>query len=285
MDQFVAGVERQVAGNLSVSAQYIHRRYADFMGLVDTASRWTEVTRSDPGPDGLAGNADDGGMLTAYSLVNPGNASFLYTNPAGARRRYDAVQVVTRKRDTRAWQMQASYTWSRSEGNVTNQSHANAGYWELGNPGNFVNPNRLINAYGRSPFDPTHEVKLLGTVRPLRPGGLSASAVYRYTTGYAWGRQVVVRGLAQGTARIRVEPNGARRVEPTNVLDLRIEQAWRLGGRGRLGIFVDVFNVSNRGVPDSSNNVPVVNISGPLFGQPAAWTDPRTVRLGGRVSF
>jgi hypothetical protein len=255
------------------------------MGLVDTGSQWTPVTRLDPGPDGVAGTVDDAGMLTAYSLANPGNAFFVYTNPAGARRRYDALQLVARERDTRVWQMQASYTWSRAEGNVGNQRHANAGYFELGNPGNFVNPNRLVNAYGRAPFDPTHEVKLLGTARPPRVTGLGVSAVYRYATGYAWGRQVLVRGLAQGTARIRVETNGARRVEPVKVLDLRVEQAWRIGSRARLAVFIDAFNVANRGVPDSAIAVPVVPISGPSFGQPAAWTDPRTLRLGGRVSF
>jgi hypothetical protein len=216
----------------------------------------------------------------AYSLINPGGAFYLYTNPPDARRRYDAVQMILKKRDTRAWQAQASYAWSRAMGNVSNRSNANAGYWDLGNPGNWVNPNRLINAYGHSPYDPAHELKMLGTVRATRPAGLSASGVYRFTSGQTWERQVVVRGLSQGQARIRVEPTGTRRMDPESVLDLRLEQAWPLTSRGRVAIYVDALNLTNRGVAESVNGV-----SGPTFGEPMAWSDPRTVRVGGRLAF
>jgi hypothetical protein len=49
--------------------------------------------------------------------------------------------------------------------------------------GQFRQPNRPINAYGRSPFDPTHEVKLLGTGVLRCRGTLNVSGVYRYATG------------------------------------------------------------------------------------------------------
>jgi hypothetical protein len=111
---------------------------------------------------------------------------------------------------------------------------------------------------------------------------LNVSGVYRYATGYAWGRQVNVFGLAQGSARIRVEPNGVRRVAPTNTLDLRIEQTARVRAGIRIGVFLDVFNLGNRGVPDSAQSVPVNTVSGPRFGEPLAWTDPRTLRVGVR---
>jgi hypothetical protein len=98
----------------------------------------------------------------------------------------------------------------------------------------------------------------------------------------AWGRQVNVFGLTQGSARLRVEPNGTRRVAPTNTLHLRIEQTARVRARIRIGLFLDVFNVANRGVPDSAQSVPVNTMAGPRFGEPLAWTAPRTLRVGVR---
>ena len=267
--------------NVSVLAQYIKRRFDDFTGFVDTVSEWVPVARPDPGPDGVAGNADDGATMTVYNLLNPGKAFYFFTNPVAANRRYDAVQLILRKRDTRHGQAQVSYTWQTSEGTVGNQSFSNAGFNDTGLAGSFVNPNRGINAYGRLPFDPVHEFKLLATGATASwLAGLSASTVYRYATGNAWQRDVTVRQLNQGQARVHAEPRGARRLEPTNLLDLRFEQALRVRSDDRLGFYVDVFNVTNRGVATA-----VFNLSGPSFAVPTAWTDPRTVRAGVRYAF
>ena len=90
----------------------------------------------------------------------------------------------------------------------------------------------------------------------------------------------MVRLPQGGPIRIRVEPRGARRLEATNLLDLCVEQAWRVPGRGRLALFLDVFNLANRGVATS-----VADTSGPVFGWPSTWTDPRTLHAGLRFTF
>ena len=95
-----------------------------------------------------------------------------------------------------------------------------------------MNPNRRINAFGRAPFDPTHELKLLGTYRLPLWGGFNLSGVYRYTTGYAWGRRAVIRGLRHGSERVWVEPWGTRRLPPIRQLDLRVETTFSLGATG-----------------------------------------------------
>ena len=280
VDQFVVGLERQLWANVSVLGQYIARRFSEFTGYVDTASQWSAVTRPDAGPDGIAGNADDGPPLTVYNLLNPGQAFYLFTNPPDATRRYDAAQFVLRKRDTKYGQAQISYTWQKSEGTVGNQTFSNAGFNDTGLGGSFVNPNKAINAYGRLPFDPIHEFKVLATGRLSLWSGLSGSAVYRYATGNAWQRDTAVRQLTQGQQRVHAEPRGARRLDATNLLDLRFEQAVRVRGNDRLGLYLDVFNVTNRGVATA-----VFNVSGPSFAMPTAWTDPRIFRAGVRYAF
>ena len=127
-------------------------------------------------------------MLDVFNLTNPGNMHVVYANPEDAFNKYDAVQIVGRKRFSRSWQMQGSYTWSENRGTVGNRWHVNAARYDLGNPGSFVNPNGLINAYGHAPFDFTHEVKVLGSYRVPLWGGLMLSGVYRAHSGYAWGR-------------------------------------------------------------------------------------------------
>ncbi len=284
--QFVAGLEHELASDLSVQAQYIRRRFDTFMGLIDPASTWEPVQRRDPGPDGRLGTADDGAMLDLFNRTNSGTTSLLYTNPEGAFNKYDAVQVVARKRYSRGWQMQSSYTWSSNRGTVGNRMHVNAARFDLGNPGRFMDPNQNINAYGRAAFDPTHEVKLLGSYRVPFWGGTMVSGVYRYMTGQAWGRNAVITGFSQGVARVRIEPVGTRRAPAINEFDLRAEKLLPLSDRGgTLGLFFDLFNVFNQGVPDSNITNAISDLSNARFGLPNFWVDPRLLRVGVRVTF
>ena len=283
--QTIAGVEHELFDDVSVQAQYIRRRFSNYMGLIDTGSIWAPVQRTDPGPDGALNTTDDGSLVTAYFLTNPGAAFNVYTNPADAYNHYDAVQVAGRKRYSDNWQLQASYTWSRNHGTVGNRWHVNAARFNLGSPGYFVNPNLGINREGRAIFDPTHEAKLLGSYAVPWMGGAMVSAVYRYTTGQAWGRQVFFGGLPS-FERVRIEPIGTRRAPALNTADLRVEKTMRLPrSGGTLGVFADVFNVNNQGVPDSNVTNAINDVSGPNFGVPNAWLSPRMLRVGVRASF
>jgi hypothetical protein len=284
VDQLIVGVERELLSEISLQAQYIRRRFDTFMGLIDTGSVYVPIQLRDPGPDGRLNTADDGAMLDVFNLTNPGNMRVVYTNPENAFNKYDAVQLVGRKRFSNDWQMQGSYTWSENRGTVGNRWHVNAARFDLGQPGRFVNPNLGINAYGRASFDPTHEAKFLGSYRVPYWGGFMLSGVYRYMTGQAWSRTAVVTGFAQGTQRIRIDPQGTERLPAINRLDIRVEKTLSIHS-STLGLFADVFNVWNQGVPNSDVTEAVMSNSGPRFGQPNAWVDPRMLRLGIRASF
>lgn len=286
VDQIVAGVERELFTDVSIQAQYVRRRFDDFMGMIDTRSIYQPAQRVDPGPDGRLNTADDGALIDVYGSTNRSERFLLYTNPEGAYNHYDAVQVVGRKRYSRNWQMQSSYTWSKNRGTVGNRWHVNAARFDLGAPGRFVNPNSNINALGRAAFDPTHEVKVLGSYRAPMWGGTMLSGVYRYTTGQAWGRRAPIRGLPQGMENVRIEPVGTRRAPALNTLSLRAEKTLTLPRTGgTLGLFLDAFNVWNQGVPDSDAINAIMDNSGATFGEPIAWLDPRMFRAGVRVSF
>ena len=281
VDQYVVGIERELVADVSVQAQYVRRNFDQFMGVINTNTTWTARQVRDKGPDGRPGTADDGEMFTVFRPSNRGEESYLYTNPEGAFRRYDAIQLIGTKRYAHNWQMQASYTWSRSEATVGNLFGTNAGLKDLKDlsgglfPGVFSSPNGAINAEGVAPLD-VSELKILGTYRVPVWGGFNVSGVYRYHSGNTW-----ARFFRSGGFSIRAEPRGSRRLPSIASLDLRVEKTWGgLGARGTFGLFVDLFNVTNEGAATS-----VLSESGPSLGEPLSWTDPRTIRAGLRYVF
>ncbi|MGE0816287.1 MAG: carboxypeptidase regulatory-like domain-containing protein [Vicinamibacterales bacterium] len=283
VDQFVGGVEQQLFAGLTVLGQYIHREFRSFLAYAPDNVAWTPVARQDPGPDGRLGTQDDGAVFTVYSQVLTGTSGTVfqrYGNLENGWRQYRGGQVVLRTTATGPVQLQASYTRSQTRGTVTTGLHANAGVRVF----NAANPNRLINGDELTPFDPANEVKVLALWSPRRYGGWVASGVYRYLTGGAWGRVFMATGLPQGNEAIRVEPRGTRRLPAINQLDLHLEKAVSVRGRV-LSSFVDVFNVSNQGVPDSESGDVVIANSGPNLGVPTRWRLPRQGRIGLRLTF
>jgi hypothetical protein len=277
---YLAAVERQLPWGMSAKAQYIAHDFKESIGFIDTGSVWQPVQRIDPGEDGLLGTADDGGPMTVFLNTDQSTAGLLLTNPTGAYRRYRAAQFVVSKRSSHALHFQASYTWSRTVGSYNNAFSSNAANSDLGTNGAFVNPNRLLNAEGRTPQDFTHELKVLGTYRLAPWGGLNLSGIYRYQSGRPWARAASFDAQTL-VSQIFVEPRATRSLPAVNTLDLRVEKTWHPSPKlGTFGVFADVFNVNNQGLA-----LVITNTSGANFGVPARWSEPRTLRAGVRVMF
>ncbi|PWT81794.1 MAG: hypothetical protein C5B57_09815 [Blastocatellia bacterium] len=285
-DQWSAGFERELWPSTSIAVQYLRRNYGDQMAFLDLGSIYQPVLQQDPGADNKVGTADDGGVITVFKQTNPGNEFYYFTNPAGVYRHYSSVQFIGRKQYGDAWQVQGSYIWSRTSGNAVNGFRSNSGGPDLGYNGVTADPNRAINADGPMPFDFTHEIKVLGTWRVPIWGGFNLSGVYQYHTGNAWGRTAqFIPNIQFVTFGVRIEPRGTRRTDALNTVDFRLEKTFGLGVGSRLGLFADLFNVNNQGIPNPVDRRPVVELSGPSFGRPATWTSPRTLRVGVRFSF
>jgi hypothetical protein len=291
VNQFIVGLERELIPNFSATAQYITRRFKDAMGFIDTGSIYAPVQRQDPGSDGRLGTGDDGALLTVYNKTNPGHEFLLFTNPDGAFRNYDAFQLIGTKRYSNNWQASVSYTWSRSTGTVNNIGGTNAAgtastFQNLGQTGAYANPNHAINLDGPSTFDYPTQVKLDGTYRVPVLGGFNISGVYRYITGMAYGRTATIRNLNQGSETVRVQPRGDFRTEAINNLDFRAEKTFPLGSSAKqAGIYLDLFNINNQGVPQNDSRTAVIESSGSTFNNPNRWISPRLARLGFRLTF
>lgn len=286
VDQYLLGVERELSPGLSLQAQYIKRNFDDIQAFVDTRSQYESVSRPDPGPDGVHGTADDGGVLTVYNLLNPGQSSLLLTNPPDAYRRYQGLQLVAQKRYADRWQLLGSYTVSKTEGTVnTNQGESAAIGPDTGQTGVFVNPNRAINRFGRAETDFTHQMKFEGLYSSPVWGGVDVSAVYLVVSGAPYGRTIVVSGLRQGNETVLVEARGTRRTDALRQLDLRLVKNVKIGGTLTLGLYAEVFNLVNQGMPVIRFSRAVLDTSGSNFGVPRSWIDPRAVQVGAKLSF
>jgi carboxypeptidase family protein len=279
MDQVLVGVEREVIRDLSIKAQYIQRDHRDIFGYVDPTSIYQAVQVPDPGPDGRAGTADDAGTITVFDLRNPGATSYVFTNPEGASRRYRAFQLIAQKRYAHRWQLLAAYTRSRARGTVDNGGSQNAGGAPAASP--FANPNAATNSTGRNTLDFPHEVVVRATYDAPVLGGLAIGGSYHYLSGGAWSRLVRVR-LTQGNVDVRVTPRGTEPSPALSQFDLRFSKDIPLRNAVKASLYLDIFNLTNRGVVD---RVRYQEASGATFGQPLTWIDPRTFKLAARLAF
>ena len=287
VDQFVTGIEHVVARDLTAQAMYWRRHFDNFMALVDMTSQWEQVERSDPGPDGRPGTSDDGGTVHPYRLLNFGNETYLYTNPDGAFRRYDALQFVATKRYRNRWQLQGSFTWATTDGTIGNGDFSNAGLNDTGNlqgtfsPGVFLSPNGQIYARGTAALTFT-EGKVFGTWHAPWLGGFMVSGIFRAYSGYRWERFLSFTNLGvPGEVTVRAEPRGTRSLPALKNLDLRVSKDLPLPHvKGRLSIYADVLNVTNQGTAQFA-----FGRSGGSFGTLGAFSDPRLLRAALRFTF
>lgn len=141
----------------------------------------------------------------------------------------------------------------------------------------FETPNGLINARGKSFWDRTNQLKLLGTY--FAPHGIRISGVLRYQTGQPYTRTFTVAGLNQGTITVFAEPAGSQRLPNVTTADLTFAKSFSVGN-GRLEGSFDLFNIAN------ANTVTSINTSsGSAFNQVLNFLAPRVFRFGIRYNF
>ena len=276
----VASIEYQTGRAAAVTVQWIHRGFVHTAAGTRPDAIWAPYTFRDPGPDGRAGTADDGGPITAYALQNPDATRWVITNPAAAYHRYDTVEVIGHVH-LASFELQGSYAWSRTLANFANSFTSNVALNSTGPFGGatFTNPNALINGTTRTPYDVPFDVKVLATWATPRWTGLRLSGIYIAQSGFLSGRVVVSRIPGGGLQQIRAEPPD-RRSPAVDTLDLRVDKPVVFGGRTAVHVLVDVFNVWNQGVATS-----FIPTAGPNFGLPGGWSSPRSLRAGLRVRF
>ncbi len=272
-----ASFEREVANNLGVRVGYVFRRRTDlysFPGINVLRPRSAyniPLRRRDPGPDGVLGNADDGGSVTIYDY-DPAyrGAAFVQqvqTN-SDTVERYHTIETMISRRLAGRWMAQAA--------------------------GFAVRNHRWIEQHFQTPNDdpfPLDEtwnwgMNLSGMYR--LPGEVRLAGFLQAKRGVTGQRTNIFRSADPDggpplrqltTVTLRLEPYGSQRGDMISSTNLRVSKDVRLGAR-RVSFDVDLFNLFNSGVPTS-----MTWQSGPQFGAINEVLSPFIVRFGGRFSF
>ncbi|MDH4197008.1 MAG: TonB-dependent receptor [Candidatus Aminicenantes bacterium] len=296
LDEFTIGLEREIIRDLRVGARYIHKWDRNLlegvdlnaldldalMGGAELSTVWTNFTPVqviDP---------YDGQPVPFWKKVDTSLSSkAYYTNPPGADRDYDGVEVTIDKRFSNNWQFNASYVWQKSRGLIGtdfDDSWSGQSY--------FDDPNMHTNALGDFSAERRNQIKIQGLWRG--PFGIDLSAYFRRLDGNRYTRLVRSQDLGltlpQGNWTVYAEKRGSR-VEPVlTILDLRVEKAFNLPKSfGRLSLFADIFNVFNvntaTSIQSTSSSTLTVNNQPVKFGGLTDITDPRVARLGVKIEF
>lgn len=166
-------------------------------------------------------------------------------NVPDAKRVYQAIEFSFDKRMSHGWQLGGSIVIDTLKGNF-DYSASGTGLWSS----RFNDPNWYINSTGNLPDIRPLQIKLYGSF--TMPYGFMASFFFLHQSGAAWGRTISVAPPAAWAAAnnaqsltysIWAEPRGTRWNPATDNLDVRIEKSIAVGRVGRLGFFVDIFNL------------------------------------------
>jgi hypothetical protein len=259
-------LERELISNLGVRAGFVHRSEHQRRGTINTNQPYDAfnitTSVSDPGPDGRAGTADDGGSIPAFNLAQAFvglPTQSLVTNVPGESE-FDTFEIAMNKRLSQRWSASASYsfTWAKTARLP-------------------LNPNSCINANADCQDETTdYSFKLNGSFD--LPAGVRLSPVYRFQAGNNYARTFVAT-LNYANPTLNAEPMNANRTAHVNLLDIRIDRAITIAGK-RLMPFFDMYNVTNN---NAEQNITVS--SGTSWLRPINIVPPRLLRVGVKVDW
>lgn len=275
-DQFVASLERELMPNLGVALHYTYKRGRDYGGWRDIGGQYTPV----PYVDNVGQDAS-GQTLTVFRLDNdPSERAFQLTNPDQLNTTFNGAILQVTKRMSSHWQLVSSVTYGKSEGTI--------GSSRLGP---LDSQSGTAGLFGRNPNDYVNQDGLLIGDRPWQfknqlvaelPAGFMLGANWTVQSGRPWARRVRVPDLGL-TSEINAEKNdGSRRVSSWNVLDLRLEKSFKLGGSAQVAVFGDLLNTFN---DNANENVESRLGTADNFGRPSRFLLPRRLMLGAKLRF
>jgi len=273
-----AWVERVVGGKMSIRTGLVWRGDRQTYLSVNQNQPFSAfnvpVAIADPGPDGLAGNGDDGPPIQGFDLAAPFlglSSAGLVTNIPRTNSDFWIWEGSATRRLSDHWSMMASasHTWSIAQ-TLPGSSPSP--------PAVVYSPNRNINA---GPNGELHFTTWTAKVHATweAPSGFVITPMITHQSGQPFGRTISAR-FNFGTAQILAEPVETRRTSNITLADVRVEKRFRVAAGTTVGAFLDVLNLTNAN-PEQQ----VITTSGPNFLRPTQILSPRILRLGARLEW
>ena len=275
-DEASAFVEHALMNDLGLRVGYVWKKDYDGWQQVNVLRPFSAynipVSIVDPGPDGVAGNADDGPAFAGLNLDDTTRGSSQVTqNIPGYEGTYKTFEISANKRYSNRWSLVASYsyTWTNEFGNNYFSNRIATAVSQFSFFGSYpVNPNEHTHN------DYTNwNAKVHGTVDA--GWGMHLTPVLKMQSGAPYGRVITGRFNYNTSQILLVEPLGTRRQDNIVVFDLRTEKQIRFGDKGKVGLFLDVYNLTNANT--------AINInwrSGATFERATTVMPPRIAKFG-----
>jgi hypothetical protein len=259
-DQVTAGYERQLGGNMAVSADYVHA-FSRALLMSKDLNPGLRATTAVTSPLVRQGSAPLSAAMVVLQAKYPGFANFTtgVSQPQNVGKGdYDALMLAVNKRFSQHYSARVSYTLANSRGNTSANGVATSGFQVLDDLHLELNE-------GPTTFDVRHNFVVSGQALVPHTGGLNVSWVARALSGSPFSltnanidpdrngtqSEPLPVGQYSGTGadaytvkNYKAQRNGAYGPGFFN-LDARLGYRIALSGQRRLELFADVFNVTN----------------------------------------
>ena len=329
-DEYILGFQTQLSDKWSAGVRAIYRSlgsgmddYCAYQRPYDWAASEGYATNEADEADGAVTSESDavGEAISHCFLTNPGNELSMNVDLDGAgpdglttliiptsamgvpnqERTYKALEVFFERAWDDKWTMQGSYTWSKNYGNTEGYVNSDIGQGDAGITSDFDFAEFTENAYGYTPNDRRHTLKMFGAynlneewsfgANLLVQSGRLKSCLGSYNgsidpedptlyPGYAFFCDFNLTNSSLIADGIAVQRGTYGRNDWQRTLGLQVGYSpkWAEG----LHFAIDVFNVMNEStvVSNRSRSLPSSQAQ-----QPLTWQAPRSIRLSVSYNF
>ena len=258
--EFTLGVDHELTSVMSLGVRYQHKWVTHAIEDFGWNEDGTELYFiGNPGEgyigrlDFLWGQKNPKTGFTPAPLYNPANTGGKVYGQVKPVRDYDSVELALTKRLSNRWSAVAVYQWSRLWGNypgLASSDEAGTGTARLS-----PNVNRLYD--GPWMMYDTHGNQVLGRLNTDRPHYFKVQPTYDFPWGTSVGLNWYIRSGAlfskyinyQGYAWVFYEGRGSMGRTPVEqAADLLVQHDFKLGGRTRLNVNLNVSNLFDNDV-------------------------------------
>jgi hypothetical protein len=275
-DEYTFSAEQEMAGDVRAHVTLVRKQQKEAFGRYDrlrTASSYAPVQALDPGPDSIAGSADDRTITVWETRVPPDATDYYLTNkPIGDT--YSTVEFGVTRRMRDRWQLTSGADWTTRKLSSEFSEDPNTVSWKSKNT---HTTGWTFKASGSYVFD----------------HGVLVSLFYNAMKGEPHGRLFTVTGtylqladpnrttpLIQGNMTIMAEKVGTYYLPSLHLVNLRAQKEFVIRDTQRLHLMLNVFNLTGaRTVTD------VVETTGRTFLQPGTRISGTVVRFSTRYTF
>jgi carboxypeptidase family protein len=268
-DEFTAGIEHQLGGDVRVGATYYYRTNRLIIGsrnvLVPT-SAYTEHSIAVP-----SAPAGPGGTIAFWNLQSAFNGlqDNVFNNEDVLDTTFNGVELTASKRMRDRWQLLAGATFGKNDGGVLT--------------GDLNDPNNALNfPEGIEGTDSAYAFRVSGSYVAPYDVNISASFIlndgYPYQSAYAVTR-TTFPALTRSSQTVRLTRRGDERLPDVAMIDLRVSRTFRFNDR-RITPMLEFFNLTNADTVVGYN----ANVGGSYL-RPTEILSPRLLRLGISIDF